>query len=111
MGFHREQDLSFQQIGRGRRRAQVQTGHMMMVIFDFEDGPAAEPDPPHSHPHEQISYVAAGEVVYILGRERRRLGPGDMVTIPPDLPHAIQTLTARVRLVDAFHPPRRDFSA
>ena len=33
----------------------------------------------------------------------------DIVTIPPDPPHAIQTLTPKVRLTDAFTPVREDF--
>jgi len=32
-----------------------------------------------------------------------------MVTIPPNVPHAIQALTPTVRLADAFTPVREDF--
>jgi quercetin dioxygenase-like cupin family protein len=109
MGFHRQRDRSPQEIVPGRRRATAHTDNLMMVVMDFEDGPAAQPDPPHSHPHEQVSYVAEGEVVFHLGAQQMRLEPGDMVAIPAGTPHSIQTLTARVRLVDVFHPIRKDF--
>ena len=38
-----------------------------------------------------------------------RLGPGDLVTVPPDAPHTVQLLSAHVRLVDTLYPLREDF--
>lgn len=96
-------------IGEQRVRHLTHTENLMMVVIDFDDGPTSEPDPPHSHPHEQISYVAAGEIIVVLGDEQTRLGPGDMFTVPPDMPHSVQLLTSHVRLVDTFTPLRDDF--
>ena len=93
----------------GRTRRIVHTDHLMMVVFEFTEGPAAEPDPPHTHPHEQVTYVAEGEVLFFIGEESRRLVPGDMVAVEPDRPHTIQLLTPRVRLVDTFTPLRQEF--
>ena len=109
MAFNRQGELKVESIGPGRKRSAVHTDGLMMVIFDFEDGPAEAPDPLHSHPHEQISYIASGKVIYFLGSEQQTLEAGDMVTIPPGVPHAIQTLSQSVRLVDAFAPVRQDF--
>jgi quercetin dioxygenase-like cupin family protein len=109
MAFYEPKDLKSQSIGAGRKRVAVHTDNLMMVIFDFEDGPAKEPDPLHSHPHEQISYVAGGKVIYFLGDEQKIMEAGDVVTVPPNVPHAIQVLTPKVRLVDAFSPVREDF--
>jgi len=93
----------------GRERRVAHTDNLMMVVWDFADGPAQEPDPPHSHPHEQMTYVVQGEVLFFIGEESSRLGPGDMVTVPPDQPHTIQLLAPSVRLIDAFTPLRREF--
>ena len=93
----------------GRKRRILHTDHLMMVVFDFADGPAAQPDPPHTHPHEQVTYVAEGEVLFFIDGESRRLGPGDMVAVEPDRPHTIQLLTPRARLVDTFTPVRQEF--
>ncbi len=41
----------------------------MMVVVDFNDGPTSEPDPPHSHPHEQVSYVVSGEINLFHGKQ------------------------------------------
>ena len=96
-------------IGEQRARYLTHTENLMMVVIDFDDGPTSEPDPPHSHPHEQISYVAAGEIIVVLGDEQTRLGPRDLFTVPPDMPHSVQLLTSHVRLVDTFTPLRDDF--
>jgi quercetin dioxygenase-like cupin family protein len=81
----------------------------MMVVVDFGDGPTSEPDPPHSHPHEQISYVVSGEINLFMDNKLTRLGPGDLFTVPPNIPHSVQLLTSRVRLIDSFTPIRKDF--
>jgi quercetin dioxygenase-like cupin family protein len=68
-----------------------------------------EPDPFHSHPHEQITYVADGEVLYFRGDDTIHLRKGDLIIIPPDVPHCIQTLSSSTRLIDSFYPLREDF--
>ena len=109
MGTLKVTDAAKTAIGEQRARYLTHTENLMMVVIDFDDGPTSQPDPPHSHPHEQISYVAAGEIIVVLGDEQTRLGPGDMFTVPPDMPHSVQLLTSHVRLVDTFTPLRDDF--
>jgi quercetin dioxygenase-like cupin family protein len=85
------------------------TQRLMMAIIDFNDGPQAQPDPPHSHPHEQATYVAEGEILFILDGLPTRMQTGDMFLVPADMPHSIQLLSEHVRLVDCFTPIREDF--
>jgi len=96
-------------ISEGRTRYLGHTDNVMIAVIDVNDGPAAQPDPPHSHPHEQVSYVASGEILVIIGEEETRLSEGDLFTVPPNVPHTIQTLSEHVRLIDAFNPIRKDF--
>jgi quercetin dioxygenase-like cupin family protein len=56
-----------------------------------------------------MSYVVAGELIAHIGDDQQQLGPGDMFTVPPDVPHAVQLLSEHVRLVDCFTPLREDF--
>ncbi|MCC6366761.1 MAG: cupin domain-containing protein [Bryobacterales bacterium] len=94
----------------GVARRILRTGELMTVVIDFRGGPWREPDPHHSHPHEQITYVASGEILFLAeGSEPERLGPGDLFAIPPNVPHSIQLLSESARLVDTFHPIREDF--
>ncbi|MFC1959587.1 cupin domain-containing protein [Chloroflexota bacterium] len=110
MGTLKQADAPRVTITEGRTRYMTHTANLMMLVIDFDDGPA-EPDPPHQHPHEQVTYVAAGEINFFLDGVPTKLGPGDLVAVPPDIPHCIQLLTAHVRLVDTFTPLREDFMA
>ena len=109
MAYIHEAEIEKEKIGEGRQRYLSHTERLMMVVIDFHDGPTAEPDPPHSHPHEQVSYVVAGELVVHIGEETKKLAPGDMFTVPPDVPHTVQLLSEYVRLVDTFTPIRDEF--
>lgn len=93
----------------GVHRKLVHLGDIMSAVIDFTDGPMDKPDPPHSHPHEQISYVAKGELIVFIGDEEFQLKEGDIFYVPSNIPHTVKTLTAEVRLVDSFSPIREDF--
>jgi quercetin dioxygenase-like cupin family protein len=105
----RRNDTTPEPIAPGRARYLAHTDHLMAVVIDFEDGPSAQPDPPHHHPHEQVTYVAEGELLFFIDGEPHKLSAGDLITVPGDVPHTIQLLSARVRLVDTFTPIRADF--
>lgn len=109
MGFIKHDKEVRESIGERRERYLGHTDKLMMVVIDFNDGPTSEPDPPHSHPHEQMSYVVSGELIVYIGDDQEQLGPGDMFTVPPDVPHTVQLLSEHVRLVDCFTPLREDF--
>ena len=94
----------------GVERRLIQTSNLMTAVLDFENGPWDQPDPPHSHPHEQITYIVDGELIFIAeGDEPRTLGAGDLFAVPSNVPHTIQLLSKRARLVDTFNPIREDF--
>jgi quercetin dioxygenase-like cupin family protein len=109
MTFLKQIELSKEIIGSGRRRYLGHSENLMVVVIDFDDGPSEVPDPPHSHPHEQVSYVAEGDLIVHIGQESTRLTKGDIFIVPPNTPHAIQLLSTQVRLVDTFTPLREDF--
>lgn len=109
MGAVKQAELTLQIIARGRTRYLAHTDHLMMAVIDFTDGPTANPDPPHSHPHEQVSYLASGEIKLFIDKEVVRLVPGDMFTVPANVPHAVQLLSEHVRLIDSFTPIREEF--
>ena len=82
-------------------------GTMMLAEVTFAQ-PSAEPPSLHSHPHEQVSYVAQGRIVFFLGEESRQLEAGDSVYCPGGVPHGVQPLTAGAVVLDIFHPLRED---
>jgi quercetin dioxygenase-like cupin family protein len=109
MNVIRSADTPLEEIAEGRTRYLANTDDLMVVVIDFVDGPSDEPDPPHSHPHQQITYVAEGELYFFIDGTPHRLAQGDMITVPSGVPHTIQLLSEQVRLVDTFSPVREDF--
>src|SRR5580658_5121945 len=83
----------------GFSRRIVQTSQLMTVVLDIDNGPWDVPDPFHSHPHEQITYVAEGEVLFLAeGEVTCKLVAGDLFAVPSGIPHSIQLLSPRARL-------------
>ena len=111
MTILRYHEMTAEQLREGVERRIGHTDNLMIVVLDLDDGPKDEPDPPHSHPHEQIGYVAEGDILFVMDGQRTRLQPGDVFLVPPGRPHSIQQLTQKVRLVDCFTPIRDDFLA
>ena len=103
-------EVPYEVVREGLQRKIIHTDNLMNVLIDFTDGPWEEPEPPHSHPHEQTSYVAEGEILFLCeGEPDQHLKAGDMFAVPSGRPHTIQLLTKRARLVDSFNPLREDF--
>jgi quercetin dioxygenase-like cupin family protein len=109
MGIVKQADVNPEVIAKNRTRYLAYTDNLMMAVIDFNDGPTDKPDPPHSHPHEQVSYVVSGEIIFFWSDQQALLGPGDIFTVPSHEPHSVQLLSPHVRLVDTFHPIREDF--
>lgn len=102
-------ETQIEEIATGRRRYLAHTDNLMIAVIDFYDGPTDEPDPPHSHPHEQVSFVAAGRIIFFIEGKGTPLKEGDLYTVPPNIPHTVQLLTEHVRIIDSFTPVREDF--
>lgn len=103
-------EVSYEKVKEGLERKIIHTKDLMTVLIDFTNGPWDEPEPPHSHPHEQTSYVAEGEIIFYCEDEpEQHLKAGDMFAVPSGKKHTIKLLTNKVRLVDSFNPIRKDF--
>jgi len=98
-----------QRLSEDFKRTIVHLDNIMVVVCDFSNGPMKEPEPPHSHPHEQITFVAEGELFFYKDGKEFHIRKGDLITIPPDVEHCVRTLSEDVRLIDSFSPIRRDF--
>jgi quercetin dioxygenase-like cupin family protein len=98
------------QLAPGLKRKLILTNNLMIVVVEFFEGPAEVPDPFHNHPHEQVSYIAEGELIlFIEGIGEQKLVKGDLFAIPSGIPHTVQTLTKVVRIIDCFTPLREEF--
>jgi quercetin dioxygenase-like cupin family protein len=86
-----------------RRRAFDSQG---ATVTQYEFEPGAE-FPLHSHPQEQITLIAKGEVHLTVAGEETQLAPGDWSVIPQKVEHGIKAGAVGARFV-AIIVPRRE---
>jgi quercetin dioxygenase-like cupin family protein len=64
--------------------------------------------PMHHHFHEQISHVVEGALNFKIDGKDVAVCAGEILTIPPNVPHQVIALEHSVAL-DIFNPPRQDW--
>jgi len=103
-------DESIIRLKEGVTRRLIHSPELMTAVIEFANGPWEQPDPPHFHVHEQITYIAMGELIFFCeGEPEQHLVAGDMFVVPSNKKHTIQLLSARATLVDSFTPIRKEF--
>jgi len=64
--------------------------------------------PEHSHHNEQVTYVLDGALKFWIDGKVIVVNAGEVLTIPPHMPHKAEALEDTVDL-DVFSPPREDW--
>jgi quercetin dioxygenase-like cupin family protein len=64
--------------------------------------------PLHSHFNEQVSHVVEGALQFLLEGKEVNVRAGEILCIPPHVPHEVIALEDSVAL-DIFNPPRQDW--
>ena len=64
--------------------------------------------PEHSHPNEQLTFIAAGALKFWIDGKEIIVNSGECLTIPPNMPHKAEALEDTVDF-DVFTPPRADW--
>ena len=64
--------------------------------------------PEHSHHNEQISHMLSGALQFFIAGKEITLRAGEMLLIPPHVPHSAVALEDSVA-IDTFTPPREDW--
>lgn len=64
--------------------------------------------PEHSHFHEQVLNMLEGQFELTVDGNLHTLVAGDVVVIPPNVPHQGLAITD-CRILDVFQPPRDDY--
>ena len=81
---------------------------LMIARMKFKDGFVV---PLHSHENEQITQVISGTIRFWFGPNKEQemdLHAGEMVVIPPNLPHEA-LMIGDVEETDSWAPPREDW--
>jgi quercetin dioxygenase-like cupin family protein len=89
-------------------RRLISTERMMMAHVYLEKGCSV---PLHSHENEQLTYILEGLLRFWLGDDGSEVvdvAAGEVLHIPPNLPHKAEALETTLD-VDVFCPPRQDW--
>jgi quercetin dioxygenase-like cupin family protein len=64
--------------------------------------------PEHSHLNEQLTYILEGALKFTIDGREIVVSAGEVLCIPPHMPHKAEALEDTVDL-DVFYPPRQDW--
>jgi quercetin dioxygenase-like cupin family protein len=64
--------------------------------------------PEHRHVNEQVTYILEGALRFMIDGREIVVHAGEVLTIPPNMPHAAEAILDTVDL-DVFNPPRADW--
>lgn len=106
--LYRWEDLPRERLNSHIERRLVTGSNTMIAHVYLKKGGVV---PLHSHHNEQLSYVLEGVLRFQLGDNGDReviVRAGEVLTIPPHLPHSAEALEDTLD-VDIFNPPRQDW--
>jgi quercetin dioxygenase-like cupin family protein len=89
-------------------RRTITSKRIMFGEIRFKKGDTV---PRHAHDNEQFTYVVEGALKFWFGddgKEEMVVAAGEVVVIPPNLPHRAEALHDTVEF-DIFNPPRQDW--
>lgn len=98
-------DIEPREVLPGYRARFIHTERTTHAYWDIDGG---VPLPEHAHPHEQIVNMIEGEYELVVDGVVERLVPGDVLVIPPGVPHSGRSITD-CRILDVFSPVREDY--
>ena len=77
------------------------------VSFFLTDGPPGSGPKLHKHPYAEVFVIQEGDVTFTVGEEVIEAAGGQIVVVPPGVPHKfVNSGTGRARHID-IHASRR----
>ena len=98
--------VTIEDLGGGVSRQMIVGDRLMVCRLRFAPNVVTAA---HEHPHEQITLVERGRVLFIIGTEERIAQAGDILHFPSGCWHGATMLDEEVVLIDIFTPLREDF--
>jgi quercetin dioxygenase-like cupin family protein len=106
---HRDwSDIPVEQIGDGIERQMIWGERLMVCRLRLAPHVVTAE---HSHPHEQMTIVQKGRVLFVVDGHQHVASAGDLLHFPSGIRHGATMLDEEVVLIDIFSPVREDFLA
>ena len=103
----RWQDVETEHLNPLLDRQMVTGQNLMMARVLLKKGSMV---PEHSHENEQLTYILEGALKFWIDGKQLVVAAGEVLCIPPNMPHKAEALEDTVDL-DVFYPPRQDWLA
>ena len=71
-------------------RTLLRTAHSRAVLFGFAEGQELTE---HTSTQHALIQILSGECEFLLGGQPHQLKAGDLIHLPPNLPHAVRATT------------------
>ncbi len=88
----------------------MRSAYLKNVMVTFVDLAHESVVPLHSHPHEQISVIVSGRMIFTVEGEDREVGPGEVVLIPSGAEHGVKVTQGPAVAYDCWSPIREDYA-
>jgi quercetin dioxygenase-like cupin family protein len=106
---HEGQEIFNPRTGQRMRFAHIGDDELRI---DSVNPPTTEREPEHVHPKQESGAdVRSGALVFEIEGERRRVGPGESVVIPPNTPHCFWNESEEEARSVQFFRPALDIAA
>ena len=102
---HRWADIAPEQMNTLTTRQYVVGTNTMLARLVLKKGAHV---PLHQHMNEQMSHVVEGALNFMIEEKEVTVRAGEILCIPPHVPHEVVALEDSVAL-DIFNPPRQDW--
>jgi quercetin dioxygenase-like cupin family protein len=106
--LYRWRDLDNDQLSPTISRRMIMADGVTLAQFELATGAIVAP---HSHEHEQLTYIESGRLRLWLGEDDSQVhevGAGEVLHIPSNLPHRAEAIET-TRATDVFCPRREDW--
>jgi quercetin dioxygenase-like cupin family protein len=103
--YSRWNDIPLEDLNPLLQRQFVVGGDLMIARVLLKKGCVV---PMHSHVNEQLTYIIEGALKFLIDDKEIIVRAGEVLCIPPNMPHEAHALEDTVDL-DVFNPPRQDW--
>lgn len=103
MGVTRIDGLDPEEVFPGVGKRSLDTERITLTEYRF--GPSAR-FPEHHHPQEQLTLVIDGAATFVVAGEAHEMRAGDVIVVPPSVPHEVSAGAGGARLLSIVSPAR-----
>ncbi|WKN42767.1 cupin domain-containing protein [Tunicatimonas pelagia] len=100
------EELEWEQLADKLYRKYVYGSQGMIAMFKMDKGAKV---PIHKHPNEQLTYIVKGSVKVTMENQDYIVKAGEVLIIPPNVPHKFICLEDGTIDIDFFTPLRMDW--